>query len=88
MQCRLIAAVAIALAFPAVSAAGQDEHASCMGLGASFYGEFAPQQMGLVAQLVNGAAQDAGAAPGATYSLFAQEKEGGSIPAPCGTRLE
>jgi hypothetical protein len=64
------------------------EHASCMGLGSSFYGQFAPQQRAFVAQAVADAAEAQGLPPGAVYSTFAEEKEGGAIPAPCGTRLE
>ena len=80
----------LALAFPTVAGATgeMDEHASCMGLGASFYGQFAPQQMGLVVAIVNDQAMEAGLPPGGTYSFFAGEKEGGAIPTPCGTRLE
>lgn len=60
------------------------EEASCMGLGSSFYGQFAPQQRAFVADFVNGLEDPAGQ----YYAVFAQEKEGGTIPAPCGTRLE
>ena len=66
-------------------AAGQ---ASCMGSGSSFYGTFAPRQRAFVAQFVIDQADATGSAPGATYRSFAQEKEGGAIPAPCGTRIE
>jgi hypothetical protein len=64
------------------------DHASCMGLGSSFYGQFAPQQRAFVSLFVNETAMDEGIPPGETYSMFGQEKEGGSIPSPCGTRLE
>ena len=64
------------------------ETASCMGLGSAFYGQFAPQQRAFVSLIVNETAMQQGIAPGAVYSLFGQEKEGGSIPSPCGTRLE
>lgn len=60
------------------------DNASCMGLGSAFYGQFAPQQRAFVAHHVNEMEGPAGA----YYTLFAQEKEGGSIPAPCGTRIE
>jgi hypothetical protein len=82
-------AVALVCATPApVSAqdgpgAGGD-NASCMGLGSSFYGQFAPQQRAFVALFV----QELEGVPGQYYVRFAQEKEGGTIPAPCGTRLE
>jgi hypothetical protein len=64
------------------------DNASCMGLGSSFYGQFAPQQRAFVSFFVNDTAMEDGVAPGETYSMFGREKEGGSIPAPCGTRLE
>jgi hypothetical protein len=64
------------------------EHASCMGSGSAFYGTFATQQRAFVAQSVIAQAGATGTTPGATYAFFAQEKEGGSIPAPCGTRIE
>jgi len=72
---------------PALAEPDPDD-ASCMGLGSAFYGQFAPQQRAFVSQAVIDAAEAAGATAGSTYSTFAQEKEGGSIPAPCGTRLE
>jgi long-subunit fatty acid transport protein len=75
-------------ATPAVASGASVDDASCMGLGASFYGQFAPQQMAFVAEFVNTTAMSAGEPPGATYSFFAGEKEGGAIPTPCGTRLE
>ena len=61
-----------------------EDNASCMGLGSSFYGQFAPQQRAFVALIVN----DLNDVPGQYYLGFAQEKEGGTIPAPCGTRIE
>jgi hypothetical protein len=78
----------LAFAAPAASADGLGDPAtgtaSCMGAGASFYGTFAPQQMAFVAESV--VIQDGPA--GAVFSVFGQEKEGGAIPSPCGTRLE
>lgn len=82
------AVAALALSSAPAYADESAENASCMGLGSSFYGQFAPQQRAFVAEAVNVAAESAGVAPGDVYSVFAQEKEGGSIPAPCGTRLE
>jgi hypothetical protein len=91
------AVVALLLASGLVTWAGQPagavadpgaDNASCLGLGSSFYGTFAPQQRAFVAQFVVDQADAAGVTPGATYRVFAGEKEGGSIPAPCGTRLE
>jgi hypothetical protein len=55
-----------------------------MGLGSAFYGQFAPEQRAFVARYVN----DLEGPAGDYYTVFAQEKEGGAIPAPCGTRLE
>jgi hypothetical protein len=88
---RIRAGVAVvaasALLIPTGSAAAQGqaaENASCMGLGSSFYGRFVPQQRAFVADFVNGLEGPAGQ----YYAVFAQEKEGGTIPAPCGTRLE
>ncbi len=80
--------VGVLAAVPSVASAAQEDNASCMGLGASFYGQFAPQQMAFVAAFVNGTALTAGVPPGTTYSLFAREKEGGGLPSPCGTGLE
>jgi hypothetical protein len=85
MRHSLLAVLVVALMLPSVAAGNEmAENASCMGLGASFYGQFAPQQMAFVVAFVN----ESAATAGATYSFFAQEKEGGAIPAPCGTRLE
>jgi hypothetical protein len=75
-------AVAGSIPAPAV------DTASCMGSGSSFYGTFAPQQRAFVAAFVIEQAMATGGTPGATYASFAQEKEGGSIPPPCGTRIE
>jgi hypothetical protein len=87
---RKIAAVALTAASvfgSAAVASAQEpaaETASCMGLGSAFYGQFAPQQRAFVALYVN----DLEGPAGDYYTLFAQEKEGGAIAAPCGTRLE
>jgi hypothetical protein len=56
-----------------------------MGLGSSFYARFATQQRAQVAHLVKDYFAET---PGEHYRVFAQEKEGGSIPSPCGTRME
>ena len=85
-----IAAVAVAAAAVCSSsgvAPAQEpaaDTASCMGLGSAFYGQFAPQQRAFVADYVN----DLEGPAGDYYTVFAQEKEGGAIPAPCGTRME
>ena len=85
----LVTAGLLALSFAAPASAQADvENASCMGLGSSFYGQFAPQQRAFVSLIVNEIAMEAGIPPGETYSMFGREKEGGSIPSPCGTRLE
>jgi len=68
-----------------VAAEANDENASCMGLGSSFYALFATGQRAGVALIVKDSISEI---PGDHYRIFAQEKEGGSIPAPCGTRIE
>ena len=70
-----------------VPEAGSDQ-ASCLGSGSAFYGTFAPRQRAFVAEFVIDSATATGTTPGAVYVVFAQEKEGGAIPAPCGTRIE
>jgi len=62
-----------------------DDNASCMGLGSSFYAHFATQQRAHVSHLVK---EYFAETPGQHYRVFAQEKEGGAIPSPCGTRIE
>jgi len=64
------------------------DDASCLGSGSSFYGTFAPRQRAFVAAAVISQAAGSDGVAGDIYQVFAQEKEGGSIPAPCGTRLE
>jgi hypothetical protein len=92
-------AAGLGLAAPAVAEAGDSqtsigvadpaaEAASCMGSGSAFYGTFAPQQRAFVAAFVIDSTQAEGSVPGSVYSFFAGEKEGGAIPAPCGTRIE
>jgi hypothetical protein len=92
-RCRTFAALAatmgllVATSSPAFAQDGLGaaaDNASCMGLGSSFYGQFAPQQRAFVATFVN----DLEGVPGGYYVGFAQEKEGGTIPEPCGTRIE
>jgi hypothetical protein len=86
-----IAAVTIVLGAATLISSGSAsadanvEGASCMGLGSSFYARFAPQQRAQVAHLVK---EYFAETPGEHYRVFAQEKEGGSIPSPCGTRME
>jgi hypothetical protein len=74
----------VGAAGPAAAQEQAVDEASCMGLGSSFYGQFAPRQRAFVADFVN----DREGPAGEYYTLFAQEKEGGTIPSPCGTRLE
>ncbi|HEV8573416.1 MAG TPA: hypothetical protein VGR43_01790 [Dehalococcoidia bacterium] len=90
---RIIAAAAVTVGLLAALlttsgktfAEANDDNASCMGLGSSFYAHFAPQQRAHVAHLVK---EFFAEAPGERYRMFAQEKEGGSIPSPCGTAIE
>jgi hypothetical protein len=85
----LTAALAVAAANAGVGlAVAGPENASCMGLGSSFYAHFATGERSRVAHNVADAAAAAEMPPGATYRTFAAEKEGGAIPAPCGTRIE
>lgn len=64
------------------------DYASCMGLGSSFYGVFAPQQRASVAEYVIERAAALGEAPGVYIVVFATEKEGGALGAFCGTQIE
>jgi hypothetical protein len=74
----------------AATAAPNAEHASCMGLGSHFYahGAGSPGVHGVRADISHLVKEFFSAAPGEHYRLFALEKEGGSIPAPCGARIE
>jgi hypothetical protein len=64
-------------------------HASCMGLGSAFYAHGAGTEgvTGVRADVAH-LVQDFAPVPGVYLSTFAQEKEGGAIPAPCGARIE
>jgi hypothetical protein len=76
-----------ALADPEES--GPSDNASCMGRGSAFYARAASGQRASVAHLVKEITAESDMPPGARDRVFAQEKEGGSIPGPnCGTRLE
>jgi hypothetical protein len=55
-----------------------------MALGSEFYAQFAPQQRAFVALIV----ADNHEVPGLWYREFAQEKEGGTLAFPCGTKIE
>jgi hypothetical protein len=82
-------ALSLAAAGPA-NAAPNAEHASCMGLGSQFYahGAGSPGVHGVRADISHLVKEFFSSAPGQHFRLFAQEKEGGSIPAPCGSRIE
>lgn len=86
----VLAAVATApsAAAGAYTAPPAVDHASCMGLGSSFYGVFAPQQRAFVAEYVIQRAAELGEAPGEYLVTFATEKEGGALGAFCGTQIE
>ena len=90
----LASVVACSLVAPATGASADvlpapaTDHASCMGSGSAFYGTFAARQRAFVAQYVIDQAAASDTTPGSVYRVFAQEKEGGAIPAPCGTRIE
>lgn len=82
----LIATVAVCLGMTGTAGAAPNaDHASCMGLGSSFYAHMAPGQRADVQHLVK---EFFAPAPGRYLRNFAHEKEGGSIPAPCGSRIE
>jgi len=91
MRIIAIAAVTTALVAATLISSGKAsadanvDNASCMGLGSSFYARFATQQRAHVAHLVK---EYFAETPGEHYRVFAQEKEGGSIPSPCGTAIE
>ncbi len=86
----LLAAAALFASINGTAAAAPNaDNASCMGLGSSFYAH------GAGSAGVTGARADVAhlvkefaPAPGQYLRGFAQEKEGGSIPAPCGARIE
>ena len=82
----LVAVLAICLGITGTAAAAPNaDNASCMGLGSSFYAHMAPGQRADVQHLVK---EFFAEAPGTYLRNFAHEKEGGSIPAPCGSRIE
>ena len=87
MRIIVIAAVTAVLGTATLISSGKASanNASCMGMGSSFYARFATQQRAHVAHLVK---EYFAETPGEHYRVFAQEKEGGSIPSPCGTAIE
>jgi hypothetical protein len=66
------------------------DNASCMGLGSYFYAQGAGFDgvTGVRADIQHLVKEFFSPAPGEYLREFAQEKEGGSIPAPCGARIE
>jgi len=87
----LISAVALALV-PAGVALAQPapDNASCMGLGSYFYAQGAGFEgvTGVRADIAHIVKDAISPVPGEYLKAFAQEKEGGSIPEPCGARIE
>ena len=87
----VISAIALSLAATGTAAAAPNaQHASCMGLGSQFYahGAGSPGVHGVRADISHLVKEFFSPAPGQYLRNFAQEKEGGSIPAPCGSRIE
>jgi hypothetical protein len=93
MRRMIITAVFVLAASPATvgtaAAEPSPSHASCMGLGSEVYAHGAGSEgvTGVRADVAH-LVLDFAPVPGAYLSTFAQEKEGGSIPAPCGARIE
>jgi hypothetical protein len=86
----LVAAALFAGAGGTAEAAPDADNASCMGLGSYWYAQGAGFEgaTGVRADIAHLVKEYFAAAPGTYLSDFAQEKEGGSIPAPCGARIE
>ena len=92
---KLIAA-ALAAATMSLGVAGtalaepNPDNASCMGLGSSFYahGAGAEGVTGVRADVSHLVKEGISPVPGQYLRDFAGEKEGGSIPEPCGARIE
>jgi hypothetical protein len=84
----IVLAASLAMAGTA-TAEPNPAHASCMGLGSVFYAHGAGTEgvTGVRADVAH-LVQDFAPVPGLYLSTFAQEKEGGTIPAPCGARIE
>ena len=86
-------AIAGVLIFGAAGTAGaapNADNASCMGLGSAFYAHGAGSEgvHGVRADIQHIVNDSISPVPGEYLKTFAQEKEGGSIPAPCGARIE
>ena len=86
----LVAAALFAGASGTAQAAPNADNASCMGLGSYWYAQGAGSEgvTGVRADIAHLVKEFFAAAPGEYLRTFAQEKEGGSIPAPCGARIE
>jgi hypothetical protein len=85
----LVAAALFAGAGGTAEAAPDAENASCMGLGSYWYAQGAGFDVtGVRADIAHLVKEYFAAAPGTYLRDFAQEKQGGSIPAPCGARIE
>jgi hypothetical protein len=86
----LLAAALFAGAAGTARAEPNAENASCMGLGSYWYAQGAGFEgvTGVRADIAHLVKESFAAAPGTYLRGFAQEKEGGSIPAPCGARIE
>jgi hypothetical protein len=87
----LISAVALTLVPAGVALAEPDpDNASCMGLGSYFYAQGAGFEgvTGVRADIAHIVKDAISPVPGEYLRTFAQEKEGGSIPEPCGARVE
>jgi hypothetical protein len=92
---RFVAVVVSAVALTFVStgsalAAPSADNASCMGLGSYFYAQGAGFEgvTGVRADIAHIVKDSISSVPGEYLQTFAQEKEGGSIPEPCGARIE
>jgi hypothetical protein len=74
----------------AALAAPNADNASCMGLGSYFYAQGAGFEgvTGVRADIAHIVKDSISPVPGEYLQTFAQEKEGGSIPEPCGARIE
>jgi hypothetical protein len=87
----LLATAALFVSINGTAAAAPDaDNASCMGLGSYWYAQGAGFEgvTGVRADVQHLVKEFFAAAPGEYLRNFGQEKEGGSIPAPCGARIE
>lgn len=87
----LVLGFALSAAGASIASAAPDaDNASCMGLGSYFYAQGAGFEgvTGVRADIAHIVKDSISPVPGQYLSTFGQEKEGGSIPAPCGARIE